>query len=71
MERLQAMTWKALGLERDENTDELPEIIIRDLNDNELDRIRAGHGIDEVDDDCDADGEQGAAPENDVVTEEG
>jgi hypothetical protein len=70
MERLQAMTWKALGLERDENTDELPEIVIRDLNDDELDRIRAGNGNGELDDD-DLGAELGALAEDDVVTEQG
>jgi hypothetical protein len=52
LERIHAMKWSALGLDRQEDTDELPGIIIEDLGEEELEQMRRAQG--EEFDDLDA-----------------
>jgi hypothetical protein len=52
LERIHAMKWSALGLDRQEDTDELPGIVIMDLGEEELEEMRRAQGED--DDDVDA-----------------
>lgn len=43
LDRMHALKWEAMGLDRIDETDELPELHIVDLTEEDLENIRAGH----------------------------
>ena len=51
LERTSAMKWRSLGLDRDQETDELPEIHIVNLTEDDIQEIRRSHEA--GDDECD------------------
>jgi hypothetical protein len=75
LERLQNMTWRALGLERDEDTRELPIIEIVDLTEADLLKIRDEQQSENLDGSASgvasSDDDLGTGDESDEIVMEG
>jgi hypothetical protein len=77
LDRMHALKWAAMGLDRIDQTDEMPELRIVDLAEEDLKRIHAGHGVggdDDLDDGAPPTSPSLDDPEDDdseIVTTEG